>query len=604
MDRRDKTGNLFLPIGQQDVKERRWRELDIIIITGDAYVDHPSFGAAVIGRYLEYHGFKVGIIAQPDWRNTHDFMVLGKPKLFFGITSGNTDSLVANYTAHKRPRKQDDYAPAAQAGLRPDRALLVYANRIRQIYKDIPIVLGGIEASTRRLAHYDYWSDSVRRSVLIDSRADILVYGMGEKASLEIARKLAVGEKIETFDGIRGTAVVRKNVNHINNFCLLPSFEEISKSHKNFNRAFVAAYRQMAPLDSQPVVQPHGDRFLVQYLPALPLTTKELDLVYELPYTRRAHPSYSRRGRIKSLETVKFSLTSHRGCPGECSFCSLFPHQGRIIQSRSEESLLREARIIAALPDFKGTITDIGGPTANLYAARCALWDKGSFCAEKKCLIPGKCQRLKLGYIQSLRIYKKIGEIKGVKHVFIQSGFRYDLLTGDDAAQYLRLVCQYHISGQMKVAPEHLSDNVLALMNKPASAAYEKFTRTFAKVTRSLKKNIFIVNYFIASHPGSSLSDTLQLALYFARHNMYPEQIQDFIPLPMTLSACMYHTGFDPFTGQAVYVPKTHEERRMQRGLLQFRNPANRMLLIKALRKLGAVHLLSTFKNQPHQRKQ
>lgn len=588
-------GSNFLPISREDMEKRGWDELDIIIITGDAYVDHHSFGAAAIGRFLEHKGFKVGIIAQPDWRSNRDFIALGKPKLFFGITSGNVDSMVANYTANKKPRKCDDYSPDEKVGLRPDRAVIVYANSVRQAFKNVPIVIGGIEASTRRLGHYDYWDNCLRRSILIDSRADILVYGMGERQIFEIAHKLVKGEDIKRLDGVRGTVVVRNNISYLKDFVLLPSFEEIVKSTKAFNHAFIAAYHQMDPFTAKIVAQQHGSRFVVQYPPVFPISAKELDEIYDLPYARDWHPSYARCGGIKSFETVKFSITSHRGCCGECSFCALYYHQGRIVQSRSEQSIIKEAQIIASRSDFKGTITDIGGPTANLYATRCSLWEEKGFCENKNCLLPEKCRNLRLGYEQSLQLYRRIRAIAGVKHVFIGSGFRYDLLIDDYAAEYLREICKYNISGLMKVAPEHCSNNVLALMNKPSFAVYEKFVQVFKKTVRNLKKNIFIVNYFISSHPGASLRETLKLALYLAKRRIAPQQIQDFIPVPMTLSTCMYYTQSNPFTGKKVYVAKTFRERKMQRALIQYKKPANRTLLVKALKQLDALNMLGKF---------
>lgn len=582
----------FLPISRRDMDERAWQELDIILITGDAYVDHPSYGAAIIARVLEHNSFKVGIIAQPDWRSTTDFTRLGKPKLFFGITSGNTDSMIANYTANKKPRQTDDYSPSGKTGLRPDRAVIIYANRVREAFPEAPIVLGGIEASLRRLSHYDYWDNKLRRSILCDSRADILVYGMGERQVVEIAKRLADGEAAQSLDSIRGTAVVRKDISALKNYTIIPSFEEISGDKKKFAGAFTMMYSQMNPFTAKTVVQQHQAQFVVQFPPALPLSTKELDEIYTLPYTRKWHPVYNSAGGVTGLETVKFSITSHRGCCGECSFCSLYFHQGRIVQSRSEESIAGEARMLSLREDFKGTITDIGGPTANMYAAICPSWEKTGFCPDKKCLVPQKCDRLKMGFTESLRLYKKIRELPNVKHVFISSGLRYDLLAGNEARKYLEEICAHHISGLMKVAPEHCCDNVLRIMNKPSLRAYEKFVGAFKETAHKLKKDIFLVNYFISAHPGSSLKDALELALYLADRKMRPEQIQDFIPSPMTLSAAMYYTGADPFSGKKIYVPETFRERKMQRALIQYGNPVNRKLVIKALRELNAMYAL------------
>ena len=593
----------FLPVSRKDLNERGWKDLDIILVSGDAYVDHPSYGASVIARLLTDSGFKVGIIAQPDWRSTDDFMRLGRPRLFFGITAGNTDSMIANYTANKKPRKTDEYSPGNKIGLRPDRAVIVYANMLRRAFKDVPIVLGGIEASLRRLAHYDYWDDCLRRSVIVDARADILVYGMAERQIIEIAQRLDKGEPIEALKGIRGTAVTASDTSSLSDFVLLPSFEEVSAEKEEFNRAFLRIYAETDPFTAKTVVQKHGKQFVVQFPPALPLSSQELDRLYEFPYTRAWHPIYDSLGGVKSLETVRFSLTSHRGCCGECSFCALYFHQGRIVQSRSIESVVKEGELIAQSPDFKGTITDIGGPTANLYAAQCPLWQKSGYCKNKKCLIPDKCARLSPGYEQSIELYKKMRQIPRVKHVFIGSGFRYDLLVREEAGEYLKEICAHHISGLIKVAPEHCSNNVLGLMHKPAFSVYEKFVEIFKETTKALKKKLFMVNYFISAHPGASLEETLKLALYLAKRNIRPEQIQDFIPSPMTLSTCMYYTETDPFSGKKVYVAKTFHERKMQRALIQYDKPANRKLLLEALKKLGALHVLRKFKYNPYPRR-
>ena len=578
----------FLPVNKDDLRQKGWQELDVILITGDAYVDHSSFGTALIGRVLEYHGFRVGIIPQPDWRQVESFRVLGKPRLFFGITSGNTDSMVANYTANKRLRKKDDYSPGGIAGLRPDRAVIVYANRVREAFKDVPIVLGGLEASMRRLAHYDYWDNAVRRSILMDARGDILVYGMGETQVLEIARKLNDGARIESLDNIRGTVVIRKDASFLPDSFTIPSYEEVKESPDKFNEAFRTIYAHQNPFTAKPVVQQHGDRCVIHFPPPLPLSTEELDTIYELPYLREWHPAYSTQGGVKALETVRFSLIAHRGCCGECSFCSLCLHQGKIVQSRSPDSLVREAAALSQRRDFKGTITDIGGPTANLYGASCGRWQKKGFCPDKNCLAAEKCENLKLNYQNSIELYRRIRQLPKVKHAFIGSGFRYDLLTDETADNYLEEVCRFHISGQMKVAPEHTNDSVLKLMNKPPRKAYEKFVRKFNALNKKLPGKCYLVNYFISSHPGSSLNEALGLAQYLVQRSMHPEQIQDYIPLPMTLSGCMYNTGVHPFTGERVYVPRAFTERKMQRALAQHQNPGNRQLIEQALRKVRA----------------
>ena len=562
----------FLPVSRQDLRRRGWRQLDVILVSGDAYVDHPSFGIALIGRFLESLGYRVGVIAQPDWRGTADFMRLGRPRLFFGVSSGNVDSMVANYTANKRPRRSDDYSPGGKSGLRPDRALIVYANRVREAFAGVPIVLGGLEASLRRLAHYDYWDNAVRRSILIDARGDILVYGMGESQVAEIASRLAAGGQEAGLDGIRGTVVVRGRIDSLGDCLPLPSYEEVNRDQDKFLEAFRIAYQQSDPVGASAVAQPHGGRFLVQHPPALPLSAEQLDRLYELPYARESHPCYQGQGGIKALETVRASLVSHRGCSGECSFCGLRVHQGRIIQSRSEESILREARALARRPDFRGTITDVGGPTANLYGAFCPLWAKGG-CAKRRCLLPKQCGNLSLGYGRSLRLYRRLGEIPGVKHVFISSGFRYDLLLSPQAQEYLLEVCRSHISGQMKVAPEHVDDKVLELMNKPPFRTYQAFLARFRKLNSRLEPKSYLVNYFISAHPGACLEEAELLAGYLAREHIHPEQVQDFLPLPMTLAGCMYYTERHPFSLEQVYVAKTFRERKLQRALIQPRHP-------------------------------
>jgi len=584
--------NMFLPVTLEDVEKRGWSELDVILVTGDAYVDHPSYGTSVIGRLLERRGFRVGVIAQPDWHSTKDFKRLGKPRLFFGITSGNTDSMIANYTANKNPREVDKYSPGDRTGMRPDRALIVYAERVREAFKGVPIVLGGIEASMRRLGHYDYWDNRVRHSVIIDSRADILVYGMGERQIVEIANWLNNGGPRTGLDNIRGTVIVRGNINGIKDAVVIPSFNEVETNKEKFSRAFLLAYSEMDPYTARPIVQKDGTRYIVQFPPALPLSVDEMDEVYDLPYEREYHPVYKEKGGVRGFETVRFSITSHRGCPGECSFCSLYFHQGRMIQTRSIRSIVNEAKLIASRPDFNGTITDVGGPTANLYGAWCSLWKEKGFCHDKKCLFPSKCPNLKLGYDKCVDLYRRIRSIPGVKHVFIGSGFRYDLLTEPYAENYLREICEHHISGLVKVAPEHCSNEVLKLMNKPDFEVYEKFVKIFQGMARKLRKNIFIVNYFISSHPGSTLEETLKLALYLAKRNIKPEQIQDFIPSPMTAATCMYYTEKDPFTGKNVYVPKTFHERKIQRALIQYGRAENMRLIQEGLGKLNAMHLL------------
>lgn len=558
----------FLPVSRADMRRRGWDELDIILITGDAYIDHPSFGAAVIGRVLESNGYKVGMIAQPDWKSAEDFKRLGRPRLFFGITSGNTDSMVANRTSNNSRRKKDDYAPGGLSGLRPDRALIVYSNRAKEAFRGVRVVLGGIEASTRRLAHYDFWDDRVRHSVLLDAKADMLVFGMGERQVVEIARCLDAADTV-ALEAIRGTAYIRTDPDIKGTDMCLPSFDEVRSDKKKFIQASNAIHRGVDPRANKRMVQKDGARFVIVNAPAMPLTTPELDAVYALPYARAYHPDYSASGGVKAFETVKFSITSHRGCCGECSFCALFIHQGRIVQSRSKASIIAEAKRIAASADFRGTISDVGGPSANLYMAQCRLWENGTFCTHKTCLTPRACRDLKCSYDACIDLYQSLSRLEKVKHVFIASGFRHDLLTDPDSDAYLDQICAHNISGLMKVAPEHCSSTVLGLMNKPDFSLYQLFVKRFHEAQQRTQKRLFLVNYFISAHPGSSEKETTELARYLRYRGIKPEQIQDFIALPMTRSACMYYTGKDPERGTDVYVARSYKDRRMQRSLIQ-----------------------------------
>lgn len=552
------------------MKQRGWDELDVLLVTGDAYVDHPSYGIAVIGRVLEAQGLKVGIIAQPDWRSVADFKRLGAPRLFVGISAGNLDSMVSNYTSHKKPRMRDSYSPGGTPGLRPDRATIIYTNRVREAFGPVPVVLGGIEASLRRFAHYDWWDNKVRRSILLDAKADILVYGMGERQIAEIARRIDVGEEL---DGIAGTVIVRSIPPAPGNNVTLPSYEEVRDDNERFNEAFRLIAQNQDPYHGAVLVQPHGMRFLVQFPPPVPLAKEELDAIYALPYLRRPHPSYGPSG-VPGFETVRFSIISHRGCCGACAFCSLSMHQGRIVQSRSAASILAEARTIAGLKEFRGTITDVGGPTANLYKARCGRWEKEGGCRDRDCLVPEKCARLKLGYGAAIDLYTQILKLQGVKHVFVESGLRYDLLVGKEATGYLEHICRFHVSGQMKVAPEHCVGHVLRMMNKPDFSVYERFVERFNEIQAKTGKRQYLVNYFITSHPGASLNDEMTLAQYLRKRRMRPEQIQDYTPLPLTLSACLYYTGKHPFTGEKVYTAKSFRERKAHRAAIQGDRPA------------------------------
>ena len=539
--------------------------IDVLLVTGDAYVDHPSYGAAVIGRVLESHGLDVGIIAQPDWRSPADFRRLGRPRLFVGITAGNLDSMVSNYTSHKKLRMRDGFSPGGKAGLRPDRATIVYANRVREVFGDVPIVIGGIEASMRRLAHYDWWENRVRRSLLLDSRADILVYGMGEKQIIEIADRIA---RKEDLAGIRGTVVVRKGSCPVPGAVEIPSFEKVAESKEAFSEAFLSVLKNSDPFRGRTLVQRHGDRIVVQYPPPLPFTEAALDAIYDLPFTRQPHPVYAKTP-VPGYETVKFSIISHRGCCGGCSFCSLSIHQGRIVQSRSTASVLKEALQLTRMKDFRGTITDIGGPTVNLYKSACRRWSTTGACVGRDCLMPEKCAMLHLGYNDALMLYEAVRHLPGVKNVFLESGLRYDLLVGGGTDKYLESLCRHYVGGRMKVAPEHRSPQVLKLMNKPSFTIYERFAKGFSEASRKAGKDQYLVNYFISSHPGATIQDEEELSRYLRHHGMRPEQIQDFTPLPMTLATCLYYTEKDPVTGEKIHVAKTFTERKAHRAIIQ-----------------------------------
>lgn len=588
--------NDFLPISLREAEKRGWRGFDVIVVTGDAYVDHPSYGAAVIGRVLEAAGFRVGVIAQPDFRSAKDFRRLGRPGLFFAVTGGNIDSMIANYTANKKIRSDDGYSPGGRAGSRPDRAVIIYANRAKEAFAGIPVVIGGIEASCRRLAHYDYWSEKVRRSILIDSKADILVYGMGETQILEIASRVKDGkESFKDLDDIRGTVIARGDTGRFDGAVTIPSYEEVSGDAGKFNEAFTAVWDNQDPAKGRTLIQRHAQRYVIQLPPAAPLSEKELDRIYALPYARTAHPVYEKSGGVPGFETVKNSVISHRGCPGQCSFCSLYLHQGRIVQSRSPGSITDEIKKIAAMPYFKGTITDIGGPTANMYKAECRLWRSSGACADKKCLFPEKCGNLKPGYDRMISLWDEALKVPGVKHVFTGSGVRFDLLNYPESRGYLERLCAKHISGRLKVAPEHTEDGVLKIMNKPGFSSYLEFAGKFDRANARAGKKQHLVHYFIMAHPGCRLEDTLNMSLELMRLGVYPQQVQDFIPLPMTASAAMYHTGKDPFSGRAVYVTRSLRERRMHRALVQYRNPANRRYIIEALRAIKSLGLAGNF---------
>jgi uncharacterized radical SAM protein YgiQ len=582
----------YLPVSRQDLERRGWRELDFVLISGDAYIDHPSFGAALIARLLESRGYRTGIIPQPDWRNVEDFRRLGRPRLAFLITAGNLDSMVSNYSVSRHRRRRDDYSPGARPGLRPDRALIVYTVCAKQAYKNVPVILGGLEASLRRLSHYDYWSDSVRRSVLLDAKADLLVYGMGELAILEIAEMLAEGTPVREITTVPGTVFRRSNLEALDSYTLLPGFEEV----RTDNRAFAVSFRLQSencdPITAKICVEPSGDGYLVQNPPGRPLSQSELDALYELPYTRDVHPMYLSDGGVKAIEEVRFSLVSSRGCFGGCSFCSLGFHQGRIVQARSHASLLREAEGLTRLPGFKGYIHDVGGPTANFRMPACNDQLQRGSCRNKQCLFPAPCRNLEVSHRNYLVLLRKLRQVRRVKKVFVRSGVRFDYLLADPDESFFRELCEHHISGQLKVAPEHVSTRVLDLMGKPGIEVFERFKKRYEEINRELGKRQYLVPYFISSHPGADLRAAVELAEYLRDTGFIPEQVQDFYPTPGTLSTCMYWTGLDPRTMKAVYVARSQQEKAMQRALIQFRDPRNRRLVSQALVMAGRSDLI------------
>lgn len=582
----------FLPISKKDMKKRGWKYLDFVLITGDAYVDHPSFGAAIIGRLLERRGYKVGIIAQPSWKDASDFKKLGKPRLGFLITSGNIDSMVNHYTVAKKRRNQDAYSPGGKAGMRPDRATIVYANRAREAYKDVPIILGGIEASLRRLAHYDYWDNKVRRSILLDSKADLIVYGMGENAIIEVAEALDSGIPINEITYVRGTVYKTKDKERAYDYIVLPSYNEIINSKEKYGDSYLIQYENTDAMTAKTLIEPYGDIYVVQNPPSMPLSQQELDNVYDLFYMRTYHPIYEAQGGIPALQEVKFSIINNRGCFGSCSFCALTFHQGRVVQSRSHESILHEAEVMTEDPEFKGYIHDVGGPTANFREAACEKQKNKGACIKKQCLFPNPCKQLKIDHKDYLSLLRKLRNIPKVKKVFIRSGIRYDYLIYDKDESFFRELCQHHISGQLKVAPEHISPRVLQKMGKPNRNVYEKFVKKYHKINKDLGKNQFLVPYLMSSHPGSDIVAAIELAEYLRDLGYMPEQVQDFYPTPGTLSTCMYYTEMDPRTKEKVYVAKSPHEKAIQRALMQFKKPENYSLVLEALKIGGREDLI------------
>lgn len=584
--------NKFFPITREDMVERGWKQVDFVLVTGDAYIDHHSFGTAIISRVLENAGYKVGIIAQPNWRSNDDFKRLGRPRLGFLVNAGNMDSMVNHYTVSKNLRKKDLYSPGGRMGLRPDRATIVYCNKIREVYKDIPIVIGGIEASLRRFAHYDYWSDQVRRSILIDSSADLLLYGMSEKQIVEVANYLNDGLNIQYIRHIPGTCYKIGDLENVLDYIEIPSYKEVSTDKKKYAEAFKIQYQEQDPIRGKTIVQKHPNTYLVQNKPEKPLTREELDLVYTLPYQKTYHPIYETMGGIPAIEEVKFSIASSRGCYGNCSFCAITFHQGRIVQSRSEESILQEAKEMTEFEDFKGYIHDIGGPTANFRKPACAKQLKIGTCKHKQCLYPKVCKNIDVDHMEYLQVLRKVRKLPKVKKVFIRSGIRYDYVMADKSDTFLNELIEHHVSGQLKVAPEHISDNVLKYMGKPAGRLYEQFREKFFRINKRLKKEQYIIPYLMSSHPGSTLESAIELAEYLRDINYQPEQVQDFYPTPGTLSTTMFYTGLDPLTMNEVYIPKSKKEKAMQRALLQFRNPKHYSLVYEALIQAGREDLI------------
>ncbi len=582
----------FMPISKEDMRERGIDQLDFVYILGDAYVDHPSFGAAIITRLLEHHGYTVGVIAQPNWKDPKSVLRLGLPKLAWLVSAGNIDSMVAHYTVAKRPRADDAYSAGGKNGKRPDRAATVYCNLCRNAAPEIPVLCGGLEVSLRRFAHYDYWSNTVMPSVLADTRADLLMYGMGEHSMIEIADRLAAGEDVKTIRDVRGTCYLCDPRETPYGAVQCPSFKEVSENKELYAKSCRIQYDQQDEVYGKTIIQRHGDKMLVQNPPALSLTTAELDEVYSLPYERAYHPCYEKEGGVPSIEEVRFSVTHNRGCFGFCNFCSIALHQGRRVTVRSEESVLEEARKLTEMEGFKGYIHDVGGPTANFRGPSCEKQLKYGLCKGKKCLAPSPCKNLHVDHTEYLHILREMRKIPKIKKVFIRSGIRYDYLIEDKDEAFMRELIEYHISGQLKVAPEHCSAAVLDKMGKPHIEAYKRFQKKFYEITGQKGKEQYLVPYLMSSHPGSALKDAVELAVFLKENHIHPEQVQDFYPTPGTLSTCMFYTGLDPYTLEPVYVAKKPEEKAMQRVLLQYYKPENQRKVIEALCKAGREDLI------------
>lgn len=588
----------FMPICKQDLIDRKIEQLDFVYIIGDAYVDHPSFGVAIISRLLEYHGYTVGIIAQPNWKDVNSIMKLGKPRLAWLVTAGNIDSMVSHYTVAKRKRADDAYSAGGVNGKRPDRAATVYCQMCRKAAPEIPVLCGGLEVSLRRFAHYDYWKDCVMPSVLVDTDADLLMYGMGEHQIIEIANRLNAGEDVRTMRDIRGTCYLCDPVETPYGAVQCPSFKEVSENKTLYAKACRIQYDQQDEVYGKTIIQRQGNKMLVQNPPAYSLKTEELDLVYSLPYERTYHPCYESQGGVPSIEEVQFSITHNRGCFGFCNFCSIALHQGRRVTVRSEESVLKEAEMLTHMKGFKGYIHDVGGPTANFRGPSCEKQLEHGLCKGKKCLAPAPCKNMHVDHKEYLDLLRKIRSIKGIKKVFIRSGIRYDYLIEDKDDEFMRELIEHHVSGQLKVAPEHCSTAVLDRMGKPHIEAYKRFQKKFYEITKQVGKEQYLVPYLMSSHPGSTLKDAVELAMFLKENRIHPEQVQDFYPTPGTLSTCMFYTELDPYTLEPVYVAKNPKEKAMQRALLQYYKPENQRRIIEALVKAGRQDLIGQGKGK------
>ena len=583
----------FLPVNKKDMEDRGWDQVDFVLVTGDAYVDHPSFGTAIISRLLERYGYKVAILAQPNWKNAEDFKRFGKPRLGFLINSGNVDSMVNHFSVFKHRRKTDQYSPGGKAGYRPDRAVIVYSNRAKEAYKDVPIIIGGLEASLRRMGHYDYWDDKVRKSILLDSKADILIYGMGERAIIEIAEALESGIEAKYIGWINGTCVKANEID--DDTTVLPTFEEIEKDKKKYAQSFMIQYKNNDHISGHKIAEPYGDFYVVQNPPQPPLEENELDDVYDLPYERNYHPMYEKDGGIPAIREVKFSIISNRGCFGGCGFCAITYHQGRQVRSRSKESIVREAEILTKMDDFKGYIHDVGGPTANFRNPACEKQLKYGVCRDKDCLYPKPCKNMIIDHNDYLDVLRAVRKVPGVKKVFIRSGIRYDYVVADKDTTFMNELCKYHVSGTLKVAPEHIAPEVLRCMRKPGKEVFEKFARDYKNTNEKLGKKQYLIPYLISSHPGCTLDDAIELALFLKETGFVPDQVQDFYPTPGTLSTTMYYTELDPFTMKKEYVAKNMQEKKMQRALMHFHKKENKATVIKALQVAGRKDLIDKF---------